>query len=288
MSNRPTTPAELVARVRHLISLPDVYLRVRDLVNDPQSSLAEVASVIAHDPGITARLLRLVNSAHFGFRAKVDTVSRAVSILGMRQVQDIVLATSVVQSFAGVDNQVVNVDAYWRKSVRCAVVSHLLAGACKVLERERLFVAGLLREVGHLVMYQQIPELAQEAMRVAGESRQPIHLAERQVLGFDYARVGAELMGEWGLPPSLVEAVRFHLEPGLAQAYPLEAAVVHIASCHVDAGDSGVESNGGRCRVEAGAWQVTGLTPEAVSRALVDAEQRVSGVIELLLPGAGR
>lgn len=287
MSDTPRSARELVSRVNQLVSLPDVYFRVQSLLNDPESSMAEVAAVIAHDPGITARLLRLVNSAHFGFRSKVDTVSRAVSILGLQQVHHIVLATSVVQSFAGFENRVMSVDAYWRKSVYCGVVGHLLGATCKVLDRERLFVGGLLRDLGHLVLYQQLPARAEQALTVARDSGTPLHRVERELLGFDYSEVGAELMRAWGLPPSLVDPVAGHTELAAVESFPLETAIVHIAGrcAEVLAAPSAGEAPD--YGIEPRAWDLTGLSADVLPETLNAANQRLNGILELLLPQRG-
>ena len=284
MPDTPRSARELVASVHQLISLPDIYLRVQALLNDPDSSLTEVAGVIAHDPGITTRLLRLVNSAHFGFRSKIDTVSRAVSILGLQQIHDIVLATSVIQTFAGMDNRVMSMDVYWRKSVYCGVVAHLLAIPCHVLDRERLFVAGLLRDLGHLVMYQRIPSLAQQALTLARERPAELHEVERELLGFDYAEVGGELMRDWGLPPSLVEPVTFHTDLSRAGGFPLETAIVHIAGRCAETSGGPPAGDGPDCGIAPRAWEVTGLSAEALEGVLLEAGQRLNGIVELLLP----
>ena len=118
----PTVWEKVTANAK-LISLPDVYFRLRDVLNDPEYCMGDVADVISHDPAMTTRLLRLVNSAYFGLAAKIDTVNRAVSMLGTQQVHDLVLAASVAQTFDGMSNQVMDMSRYWQKSVYCAIAS---------------------------------------------------------------------------------------------------------------------------------------------------------------------
>lgn len=285
--SRQTTARELARRVRRVISMPEVYLQIRTLVSDPESSLSDVASVIAHEPGLTAQLLRLVNSAFFGFPSRVDTVSRAVSILGTQRIHDIVLAASVTRAFAGIDARVMSMEAYWQRSVHCGVIAWLLATRCGVLESERLFVAGLLCDVGHLVLYQELPQLAAEALARSRAAGEPIHRVERELLGFDYAEVGGALLAEWALPGSLEEAVGRHLEPHLAGAYPLEASLVHLASRSLEACLDGVEPGRALAAVSPFAWERTDLDPEAVTQVLGEAEDRVQGIVQLFLPDAG-
>ena len=157
--------AEQIARSTNaLITLPAVYLRARAALQDPNASLAEAADVIACDPAMTARLLRIANSAFFGFAAPVQTVARAVNLLGTEQVHDLLLATSVSSVFAGVSRELVDMEVFWRRGVLCGVAARLLAARCNVLDSERLFVEGLLHDIGHLVLYRQLPAEAGEAL----------------------------------------------------------------------------------------------------------------------------
>lgn len=224
------TAQTLVKESVELISLPDVYVRLRTVISSPNSSMSDVAQVIVHDPAITARLLKLVNSPFFGLVAKVDTITHAINMLGNQQVHDLVLATVVVDSFSGFTNDYYNLYDFWFNSVYCAVTARLVAYHCGDLDTERPFVAGLLHDIGHLAIYQNIPQESRAAEALAAEKNIDIYQAEREVLGFDYGQVGAELMSDWNLPVSLQETTEFHIEPEKATDFELETAIVHIAS----------------------------------------------------------
>ena len=226
---------EQVIHNAKLTSLPDLYLRLKSVLEDPDFSLANVADIISQDPAITARLLRMVNSPYFGFVSKIETVSRAISMLGTQQVHDLVLATSVAKVFAGLSSKVMDMTAFWRSSVYCAVLSRQLASRCRLLDNERLFVAGLLRDIGHLPMYQSIPELSQEARQRAGTDERPLFRIERDLIGFDYAQVGGTLMQKWAMPRSLWEITRYHTEPAKTREFSLEISIMHIASAVTEA-----------------------------------------------------
>lgn len=222
-----TTLKEVISAAK-LISLPEVYFRLQSILEEPDFSMAEVAVVISHDPAITVRLLRMVNSSLYGFRKKIESVSHAVSLLGTVQVHDLVLAASVAQAFKGLSSDVMDMQQFWQRSVYCAVSTRQLAALCSGCDKERLFVAGLLHDIGHLVMYQKIPDLARQAIRAAEDSNEPLYIVERDILGFDYAEIGGELMLQWSLPESLWETTKFHVEPEKAVTYPLETALVHL------------------------------------------------------------
>ena len=119
--------SDLLKGVVSVSSLPGVYLRLSSVVADPRSSSADVGRVIAEDPGLTARLLKLVNSAMYGFPSKIETVSHAISIVGTAQLQDLALATSVVRLFASMPQELVTMEAFWRHSVACGIAARALA-----------------------------------------------------------------------------------------------------------------------------------------------------------------
>lgn len=267
-----TNPTELAKHVTTLASLPEVYLRIRALIDDPRSSMAEVATIIGQDPGLTARLLRIANSALYGFAGRIATVSRAITMLGTQQVHDLVLATSVTRAFSRISPALVDMDRFWRESIHCGLLNRSLGARCNVLDVERLFVEGLLRDVGHLVLYRELPDLAAQALAASRETGAPLYQEERRLMGFDFAEVGAELLKAWGLPEGLQEVVRDHLEPERSRAHVLETALLHIATALAAAGpDPSAEVVA--ARASPSAWGVTSLTPAlavAVGRGVAD------------------
>ncbi|QYZ65789.1 MAG: HDOD domain-containing protein [Gammaproteobacteria bacterium (ex Lamellibrachia satsuma)] len=144
---------EEISKSIKLISLPDIYLRLKSVLEDPNYTMESVAWAINHDPAITVRLLRIVNSAYFGLATQIDSVSRAVNLLGAQGVHDLVLAASVAQSFTNISNEVMDMERFWRTSVVCAITSRELASLCSSSDGERLFVCGLLHDIGHLVSH---------------------------------------------------------------------------------------------------------------------------------------
>ncbi len=273
------TAGELVGSAVRMVTLPDIYIRLKTMLDDPDSSMSDMADLLATDPGLTARLLRMVNSAFFGFGAEITTVTRAVSMLGTQQVHDLVLATSVTGAFSGMSTRVMDMQQFWLNSVRCGVASRLLAHSCNVLDSERLFVSGLLADIGHLIMYQGMPQESRRARVGSQRSQAELVRLERELIGCDYAEVGGELLHTWGLPDSLVEAVRFHIQPAKAEHYPLEAAIVHIASLMAVA--IGEEQNLDSLPVNPVVWQVTGLSPEMAAAIEAELEQQVKEAASL-------
>lgn len=283
-----TTPAELVGGLGNLVTLPDVYVRCRALLDDPNSSMQDLGDVIRQDPALTARLLRIANSAFFGFATKIETVPRAITLMGTRQLHNLILATSVARAFSSIPDSVVNMAAFWWSSVYCGVASRLLAVRCHVLDTERLFVAGLLRDVGHLVMYQQIPDQARDAQIRAAELQQPLHVVEREMLGFDYADVGAALMREWGLPRGLEEVVSLHTQPGAAEAFALETAIVHLAAVCTARNETTHFAPQSAPLLDASVWTLTGLAEEVLEEIAEEADRFAFEAVDIIVPAQQR
>lgn len=276
------TAEELATSVTMLASPPLVYQRVKQVLDDQDSSMEDLVKVIAVDPSITARLLRLVNSPFYGFRQKVETVERAVKMLGMQQVHDLALATSVAALFKGISPVHMNMAQFWHYSVYCGLAARAFAKCCKLMDSERLFVEGLLCDIGHLVIYEKVPQLAEKAMAKSKKEASPLFSAERTLIGCDYAQVGAVLMRGWNLPQSLQNSVRYHTEPTLAPRDNLEVSLVHIARLMASAIDSGQPLERVQLRVDAEAWQNTGLAVEHISEVHERADEDTLAVVNSL------
>lgn len=297
--------AELVRDHIDLVSLPEVCLQVQMVADDPHSTAGEMGAVIAQDPALTARLLQLVNSAYFGFPAKVETVTRAVSLVGLRQLRTLALAVSAVELFDRVPPEHVSMVSFWSHSIYCGLLSRELAGACRVLHGERLFVAGLLHDIGRLMIYSHRPSEAERIHRHVDQSGVDLSTAERHVLGYDHAELGGVLLQSWQLPESLQSAVAWHHDAGRA-AGSLEAAIVHLANAATHSleesatepsyydpygpllrppsGEPLVCDVAGLDGVAEGVWSITGLGRERVVDAMHKASERFDEVLDLLYP----
>ena len=276
------TAQDLVKESIDLLSLPDVYLRLKSVIDSPDSSMAEVTEIIAYDPSITARLLKLVNSPFFGLVSKVDTITRAVNLLGLEEVHDLVLATSVIDSFSGFTNEHFNIYDFWFNGVYCAVTARLLAYYSKSIDTQRPFVAGLLHNLGHLLMYQNMPHESLAAILMSTQKGISLYEAEREIMGFDYAQVGGELMREWELPNSLQEITEFHPTPEQSTDFQLETAIIHIASMITDNAIKQLPISPETLDINPLCWDVTGLSIHEMSVYKSEFDQQAAQVMSLL------
>ncbi|MES9832503.1 MAG: HDOD domain-containing protein [Candidatus Thiodiazotropha sp. DIVDIV] len=213
-----------------LITLPDVYIRLKNIIESPEYRLEDVADTIRSDPALTARILRLINSPYFGLSSKIETVFRAVSLLGTQQIHDLTLATCIPESLSKHAISELDIHQFWKRSVYCGLVAQGFARHLGLIDSERLFISGLLFDLGHLILYQSIPTETQAALQLSQQRCEPLVDAERESIGLDYARVGATLMRQWSFPTCLVETTEFHPEPVRAKHHPTETAMVHVAS----------------------------------------------------------
>ena len=263
-------PQELVADVSQLISLPEVAMRVTEIVDDPGSSTAQIGRVISEDPNLTARILRIANSPVYAVSSSVDTVSRAVTVLGAKQVRDLTIGIVASKELAGIPNQRVSMDIFWSHSLYCGILAELLAVESGQRKAEAIFVAGLLHDIGQLVMFNKMPELAKEALleAVEGPDDRTVDDVEREVIGFDHAQVGGELARAWGLPAQLEECVEFHHQPENAKRFPVPVSLVHIANCAAVLAEIDSEDEYELPPVHDFAWEVTGLSFASVVKVL--------------------
>lgn len=275
--------AELALSVQTLLTLPDVYLRVKEVVEDPASSLSDLVNAIALDPGITARLLKLVNSAYYNLDSPVDNVRQAVNLLGMKPVHDLVLATSLTGTFGNTANISDEMLDCWQFSLRCAVYSRLMARHVGLPHHERLFVDGLLSEIGHLIMTMQMYAQMLATAELSGQSAIPLHQAEIELLGFHYAEVGGELMKIWRMPDSISLVVQHQLNPQQADPFEIDAAIVHLASIMARMNQGDITANSLPQIVDDDIWTLTGLSPQELPAIHVQAMAEIDAATSLFL-----
>lgn len=223
------SPRELVQGNVQLLSLPEVCLRIQQLADDPYADISEFAQLVAQDPALTTRLLKLVNSAYFGCSGRVDTVSRAVNLVGIAELRNITLAMAALEVFGGFEHEHFDLLGYWRHSVYTALTARCLARRAGVLHAERLFTAGLLHDIGRLLIFNLLPESAARIRQRTDQGMDTCE-AERAELGFDHAEAGSALLELWRLPKELCVTVALHHAPETAPAARLETAAVHIAN----------------------------------------------------------
>lgn len=220
----------LVRQVRDLPAMPDLAFKVMRLVDDPQTNAADVARVLSADQALTARLLKLANSAFYGASRRISTVTEAVVLLGMRTVRNMTVALKCQDMLAAaLPGYAMRQGDLWRHSFCCAYAAQCLAKRSGYRIVEEAFVGGLLHDIGKVVINVYLQAEFACIADLAAADNLPFMDAERAVLGFDHAEAGGRVLEKWRLPPTLVECVRYHHAP-LDQPIPTPlTALVHVA-----------------------------------------------------------
>src|SRR5882672_4669679 len=210
-----------------LPTLPLVASRLLESIADPDAATSEeIGSVIALDPALTARTLKLANSDFYGFPRKVGTVDLAVVVLGPATIRDLVLGAAVFQTL---DPTWKTLTGLWSHSLACGVAARAMAGRCGYRLESEAFAAGMLHDIGKVALRQTHPDRYDAAIALVRDQGIPMIEAERGVLGSDHAEVGGWLAERWGLPGDLVEAIACHHRPELARLNTELTSIVHIA-----------------------------------------------------------
>lgn len=252
----------LVRQVRDLPALPAAVVRVMQLTDDPKAGTADVARALASDQALAVRVLKLANSAFYGSSRRISTVSEAVTTLGMRTTRNLVMATSCQEMLEqDVVGYALPSGALWRHSLACACAAQALAQRARYRATEEAFVAGLLHDIGKVVLNTYLKDqFVRVLLRVLG-SNITFAEAEREVLGFDHAEAGARLLERWNLPSSLVTAVRWHHAPLGSPAPSLLPCLVHVADAICLTLGIGLGLDGLAYTLHPEALDTLGLTP---------------------------
>ena len=273
LATQPLDAMDMLAEDPRLPALPEATLRLMQMAENPLCSLNDLAGVISLDPWLTSYVLRIVNSALYSLPAKVDTISRAVAILGIKRLATLAMGASIIKGFSSAKAGPLDMQRFWRHSMACAIIAQALARSLKLDPAERFFVAGLLHDVGRLALFSLRPEAAAFAMSYCRKTGELMAVAEMQALGFDHARMGAMLLRKWNFPLQLARATLLHANPqppdrpDASEANPLntagaEALVVHIADVVAKALGHGAMPYAGVPPLCLEAWTILGMRVE--------------------------
>jgi HD-like signal output (HDOD) protein len=239
--------------------MPAVVQRVADALDKPDANLSEAAALIETDQVLTAHLLRLANSAFYGFSGHVGSVIQALTTLGTTVSRSLVYSTSVLDLRIGVRG-------FWEHSTGTAIAAGALARHLGLPRPEEVSGAGLLHDLGKVVLYRQAPEVFGQIVSRAQKEGRRFRDVERMALGVDHAEIAGWLLGRWRVPQRILEPVVFHHEPELAAHARVETAIVHVANTLVRAYGYGFGGDRRLPPIAPAAWRLLGLVPGDVDR----------------------
>jgi HD-like signal output (HDOD) protein len=239
---RPVNVENLIYRTMRLGTLPDIYYKTISAINNPETSLDDIAGIVSKDTTLSAKVLQLVNSSFYSLRQKVDTLTWALALIGTNQLMTIVSGVSAVSLFKNIPSRLINMASFWEHSIACGTAARLLSGYFpQAMEAERFFVAGLLHDIGRLILVQNLPEQYFQIFRHVRREELFLFTAEEEVFGADHSHIGAALARHWNLPERLAAMIGYHHFPA-KQASFVEAAIINLADIIVNAleiGNSG-------------------------------------------------
>lgn len=279
------TPHRLVHDIEGLVTLPDVYLRISRLLDDHDSSISDIAQAVSQDPAFTLRLLRVANSPMYRRHDPVDTVLRAVSVIGATQIRNLALSMSVARSFSRLPNDVVSMDNFWRHCLLCASIGRHLARQAGRCNADAVFTAGLLHDIGELVIFNRLPEQAHQALQLMLDSGDEMGLdeAEQRVIGFDHCAVGSELARQWGLSTLLEECIAGHHSPAVPRQNLREVALVHVANALAQMAEVDDLDPADSPAINPVAWELSGLDASCIEPAIREAQAGLAEIQDMFV-----
>lgn len=279
----PISAEAIVNKVSKLYSLPTVYTQLEMAINDPCSDFNQVAAILLDDAGLSARLLKLANSALYNFPSKIETISRAITIIGTKQLHELVLATCIISLFKNIPKEVLDMDAFWKHSIATGVCARTIATFHREPNVERFYVMGLLHDIGRLIMLVHMPDAISEQMNAAKAGNRLLRQLERDAFGFDHAEVAQVLLTSWRIPASVVKAVGCHHRPISAGEFGYEAAVIHFSDILVHALELGSSGEIFVPDLDDRAWQLLKLTHTQIPMIVELIESQYEEVVGLFL-----
>jgi putative nucleotidyltransferase with HDIG domain len=275
--------SRIMNRVKAFPGMPTTAAKLMPLLRDPDSSLARIEDLIKYDPGLTANLLKLTNSAYFGLPSRISSVRQAILVLGRRRLLQlattICLSGLMTKSVPGYD---LPQGGLWRHSVAVAVAADQLVRHLKIPQGDEAFTAALLHDIGKLILGEYVREDLPSIQQMVAKGIS-FDVAEYMVLGTNHAEIGARILESWSMPSELVHAVGWHHDPDQCEASCLISDLVHVANISVRGVNAG-EGDGSDPALEVSfkAADRLGLRLSDIAGVAAQTEQELGRLSEIL------
>lgn len=279
-----STPQDLLRVTGRVPRLSSVYSRVKLLASRSEVSLKKIEREIQRDPAICARLPRLARIMYPALDTGASTVTEVLSILGGERIRHLLLVTAVAAAYRKIKTPHIDMRRFWRLAARRALLARLIALEAPHVDPTRAFVAGLLADVGHLLLHLGIPVPALDAQMRAQQCGMPVNEVETALLGFDYAQVGAVLVRRWRHCSKIENAIEFHTRPLIASEARGDACTLHVASRLAEAIEDGADLRRASGAIRAGVWHLVGHSYEQLPEIIARADEEFAALVDVLLP----
>ncbi len=263
---------KLVEQITDVPTLPDIVFKVTEVINDPKSSAADLERTLYHDQAIVTKILKLVNSAYYRRREKIDSLSRAIPMLGFQNIRNLVFSMSLLDF----SSDEIDMRAFWRHCFAASLISNEIAKANEIEEADAAACAALIHDLGKVILYQHFPGEFMNVTSIVEKKEIQFHKAEEMVFGVNHAQVGKLVCEKWGFPGTLIEPIEFHHSPREAKEHPVLVAVVHLADVISDRYGYGFLTDGEKSELDK---ELTGYLLEAKNL-----QERVEGKLNKEMP----
>lgn len=266
-----------VERIEGLPTLPTILAQMNRLMLDPKTTAKDMAQLISSDPAVASRILKVVNSAFYGFPSRISTITHAIVILGFNTVKSIVLSSSIFDAFGtkGKGDVRFKREDFWRHSVACGAACKVLAKQTGETTLEEFFIAGLLHDVGKVLEDQYLHDDYVAILEDVEKRGVLFREAEEARLGVDHAELGGWLFSQWKLSKALVRAVAHHHNPALADDHLKTASIVHLGDIFARALMVGSGGDDGIPVISKVAWDAVGLKAEDLPALLRETDKEI-------------
>jgi HD-like signal output (HDOD) protein len=257
------TLQDLIENEEKLPVLPDVFSRLMEAIENPRRNASDIAKIVEKDSSLCAGTLRLVNSSFYGFPKKIDTIYNAVVILGTRQLCLLAMGLSVIKIFKDVPSEYIDMKKIWTHSLAVGLCSKIIARQTDCQDYNQIFVAGIMHDIGKLIMLKRIPLKTALIIKEAWEKDLFLFEAEEKYLGFTHCEAGEKICLKWQMPDLVTDISKNHHNPQNSR-FPLQCSVVHLAEVIVNAVEIGCSGEKLVLPLDEYSWEILGLSSNAV------------------------
>lgn len=265
---------DIVEAELKIASFPDIFFKVKEAVEDSKSTAQHIAEVVGLDVGLSTQLLKLVNSPLYGFPSEINNLVRAVALIGGKELCTLALGLSTIGYFKDIPPELIDMRAFWMHSLTCGVFSKVIAEKVDGVVPEMMFTAGLLHDVGRLILFKKMPYSAVQAMLFARENFIPLVEAEDMILGFNHTQVARCMLEKWNFPPALTEIISCHHSPGKS-SMSKEAGILQAAdnlALSVSIADGGMYVLPG---VDEEVWEELGINVDSLKKVVENYDYQI-------------
>ena len=277
------SPDKILKDCPELSTLPSVYHQLNEAINSPNCTTGIISRIISQDAVLTMKVLRMVNSAFYGFPQEIEDIPQAILIIGLQQLNDLVLANTIISLFEKQRTTLFSMEDFWKFSIASGLSSRILGELSSKKFSERLFVGGLLHNVGRLVMAISEPDALIKARALSVEEGISMKDAEMAVFGFDNEAMNFHLMEAWSIPSSIIDIASHYLHPENSESNKNEATIVQISNSIVQSIGIGNTGDYYINPINEADWQSIDLNVNSVEEATHRLNEQLKDVLKTLI-----